>query len=63
MERFLQDRNILLYRKLRNSSTGETERRKIITLLRGEMAKLKMSKNENQQDKLGKSIKRQSKRV
>ena len=44
MDRFLQDQNIVLYRRLRNSSTGEVERRMIITLLRREMAKLKISK-------------------
>jgi hypothetical protein len=31
----------------------------IITLLRGEMAKLKISKDEPQQFKLGKSVRRQ----
>jgi hypothetical protein len=56
---FLQDQNIVLYRRLRNSSTGEVERRMIITLLRGEMAKLKISKDEPQQFKLGKSVRRQ----
>jgi hypothetical protein len=59
MDRFLQDQNIVLYRRLRNSSTGEVERRMIITLLRGEMAKLKISKDEPQQFKLGKSVRRQ----
>jgi hypothetical protein len=58
MDRFLQDQNIVLYRRLRNSSTGEVERRTIITLLRGEMAKLKISKDEYQQDKLDKSVRR-----
>ena len=48
MERFLQERNVVLYRRLRNSS-DETERRMIINLLVEEMAKLKMSKNEHQQ--------------
>ena len=56
MERFLQERNVVLYRRLRNSSTGETERRMIINLLVEQMDKLKMSKNENQQDKRGKSF-------
>ena len=51
MDRFLQDQNIARYRRLRDSSTGETERRMIIKLLVEEMAKLKMSKNEHQQDK------------
>jgi hypothetical protein len=46
MERFLQDQNIVLYRRLRNPSTGETERRKIIELLAGEMAKLRMSEHQ-----------------
>lgn len=50
MERFLQERNVVLYRRLRSSS-DETERRMIIKLLVEEMAKLKMSKNEHQQDK------------
>jgi hypothetical protein len=59
MDRFLQDQNIVLYRRLRNSSTDEVERRMIITLLRGEMAKLKISKDEPQQFKLGKSVRRQ----
>ena len=51
MERFLQERNVVLYRRLRNSSTGETERRMIIKLLVEEMDKFKMSKIEHQQDK------------
>ena len=51
MERFLQERNVVLYRRLRNSSTGETERRMIIKLLVEEMDNFKMSKNEHQQDK------------
>jgi len=42
MDRFLQDQNIVLYRRLRNPSTGETERRRIIELLAGEMAKLRI---------------------
>jgi hypothetical protein len=46
---------------LRNPSTGETERRRIIELLAGEMAKLKMS--EHQQDKPSKSVKRQRWRI
>ena len=50
MERFLQERNVVLYRRLRNSS-GETERRMIIKLLVEEMDNFKMSKNEHQQDK------------
>ena len=33
MDRFMEDQNILLYRRLRNSSTGETERRAILKLL------------------------------
>jgi len=56
MERFLQERNVVLYRRLRNSSTGETQRRMIIRLLVEEMDKLKMSKNEDQHDKRGKSL-------
>jgi hypothetical protein len=56
MERFLQERNVVLYRRLRNSSTGETERRMIIRLLVEQMDKLKMTKNEDQQDKPGKSL-------
>jgi hypothetical protein len=63
MDRFLQDQIIVLYRRLRNSSTGEVERRMIITLLRGEMAKLKIGKDEPQQFKLGKSVRRKSKPV
>jgi hypothetical protein len=57
MDRFLHDQNIVLYRRLRNSSTGETERRMIIKLLAEELDNFKMSKND-QQDKLGKSVKR-----
>ena len=49
MERFLQERNVVLYRRLRNSS-GETERRMIIKLLAEEMDNFKMK--EDQQDKL-----------
>ena len=64
MDRFLLDQNIVLYRRLRNSSTGETERRTIFKLLLAEvMDDFKMSKNEYQQDKLGKSVKRQNKPV
>jgi hypothetical protein len=54
MDRFLQDQNIALYRRLLNSSTAETERRMIIKLLGEEMDKLKMSKNERLQNKFGK---------
>ena len=54
MERFLQERNVVLYRRLRSSS-DETERRMIIKLLVEEMDKIKMSIKEGQQDKLGKS--------
>ena len=50
MERFLQERNVVLYRRLRNSS-DETERRMIIKLLVEEMDNFKMSKNKHQQDK------------
>ena len=56
MQRFLQDRNVLLYRRLRNPSTGETERRTIIKLLVEQMDKLKMS--EDQQDRLGRARRR-----
>jgi hypothetical protein len=47
MERFLQERNVVLYRRLRNSSTGETERRMIIKLLVEEMDRFKMSQRTN----------------
>jgi hypothetical protein len=63
MDRFMQDQNIVLYRRLRNSSTGEAERRMIFTLLRGEMAKLKMSETEHQQVKRGESVRRKTKLV
>ena len=63
MDRFLLDQNIVLYRRLRNSSTGETERRMIFKLLAEQMDNFKMSKNERQQGKLGKSVKRQSRPV
>ena len=53
MERFLQERNVVLYRRLRSSS-DETERRMIIKLLVEEMDKFKMSIKEDQQDKLEK---------
>lgn len=56
LDRFLQDENIALYRRLLNLSTGENERRMIIKLLVEEMDKLKMSKNEYQQKKFGESI-------
>lgn len=55
MDRFLRDQNIARYRRLRDSSTGEPERRMIIKLLVEEMDKFKMSIKEDQQDKLGKS--------
>jgi hypothetical protein len=61
MDRFLLDQNIVLYRRLRNSSTGETERRAIFKLLAEVMDNFKMSKNEHQQYKFGKSLKRQRK--
>ena len=48
MQRFLQEGNVVLYRRLRNPTTGETERRMIIKLLVEQMDKLKMSKNEDQ---------------
>ena len=50
MQRFLEERNVVLYRRLRNSS-DETERRMIIKLLVEEMDNFKMSKKEDQQDK------------
>ena len=53
MDRFMEDRSILLYRRLRNSSTGETERRAILKLLAEVMDDFK---NQLQQDKLGKSV-------
>jgi hypothetical protein len=59
MDRFLLDQNIVLYRRLRNSSTGETERRAIFKLLAEVMDNFKMSKNKHQQYKFGKSVKRQ----
>ena len=59
MDRFMEDQNILLYRRLRNSSTGETERRAILKLLAEVMDDFK---NQLQQDKLGKSVP-ESKRV
>jgi hypothetical protein len=53
LDRFLLDRNVVLYRRLRNSSTGETERRAIFKLLAEEMDDFK---NQLQQDKLSKSV-------
>ena len=53
MQRLLQEGNVVLYRRLRNPSTGETERRMIIKLLVEQMDELKMRKNQDQQDKLG----------
>jgi hypothetical protein len=43
MDRFLQEQNVALYRRLRKSSTGKTERRAIFKLLAEEMDELKMS--------------------
>jgi hypothetical protein len=63
LDRFLLDRNVVLYRRLRNSSTGETERRAIFKLLAEEMDDFKTSLNQPQQDTLGKSVERQSKPV
>jgi hypothetical protein len=60
MDRFMEDQSILLYRRLRNSSTGETERRAILKLLAEVMDDFK---NQLQQDKLGKSVERESKPV
>ena len=56
MERFLQDQNIARYRRLLNSSTGESERRMIIKLLVEEMDKLKMGKNEHQPNSASRSL-------
>jgi hypothetical protein len=53
MDRFMEDQNVLLYRRLRNSSTGETERRAILKLLAEVMDDFK---NQLQQDKLGDSV-------
>jgi len=43
MDRFLHEQNIALYRRLRKSSTGKTERLAIFKLLAEEMDELKMS--------------------
>src|SRR5262249_41793598 len=43
MDRFLQEQNIALYRRLRKSSTGRNERLAIFKLLTEEMDKLKKS--------------------
>jgi tRNA 2-selenouridine synthase SelU len=59
LDRFLEDQNVLLYRRLRNSSTGETERRAIMKLLADVWDDFKY---QLQQDKLGKSV-RESKPV
>ena len=59
MDRFMEDQNVLLYRRLRNSSTGETERRAIMKLLAEVWDDFKY---QLQQDKLGKSV-RESKPV
>jgi hypothetical protein len=48
---------------LRNASIGATERRAIFKLLAEEMDDFKTSLNEQQQDKLGKSVERQGKPV
>ena len=63
MDRFLLDRNVVLYRRLRNPSTGATERRAIFKLLAEEMDDFKTSLNQDQQDTLGTSVERQSKPV
>jgi hypothetical protein len=57
MDRFLLNRNVVLYRRLRNSSTGATERRVIFKLLAEEMDDLKTSLIELQ------PVERQSKPV
>jgi len=48
MDRFLLDHNIVLYRRLRNSSTDETERRAIFKELAEVLDDFKMSNNEHQ---------------
>jgi hypothetical protein len=63
MDRFLLDRNVVLYRRLRNASTGATERRAIFKRLAEEMDDFKTSLNQDQQDTLGKSVERQSRPV
>jgi len=63
MDRFLLDQNIVLYRRLRNSSTGETERRTILKVLAEVMDDFKMGQKEHQQDKRAESVNRQSKPV
>jgi hypothetical protein len=63
MDRFLLDRNVVLYRRLRNPSIGATERRAIFKLLAEEMDDFKTSLNQDQQDTLGTSVERQSKPV
>ena len=62
MDRFLLDRNVVLYRRLRNASTGATERRAIFKRLAEEMDDFKTSL-QHQQDTLDKSVERQSKPV
>lgn len=47
LDRFLQDQNIALYRRLLNSSTDEAERRKIFKLLAEEKDKLKNEQKKN----------------
>ena len=59
MDRFVENQNVLLYRRLRNSSTGETERRAILKLLAEVMANFK---NQLQQE-LGKPVQRERKPV
>ncbi len=64
MDRFLLDQNIMLYRRLRNSSTGVTERRAMLTLLADLMDDFQKSLKGHQQDKLAtESVKRKSKPV
>jgi len=64
MDRFLLDQNIVLYRRLRNPSTGATERRTILKLLAEVMDDFRASQKEHQQDKLAsESVNRQSKPV
>jgi len=59
MDRFMEDQNVLLYRRLRNSSTGERERRAILKLLAEVMDDFKSQL----QQELGKSVERESKPV
>ena len=44
---FLQEQNIKRYRKLIDSSTGDTERQMILKLLAEEMGKFKANQHQN----------------